>query len=141
MRASPAQMEVLLDISKVGVVGCGLMGSGIAEISAKSGFTVVVREVDDESLEAGRARITRSMDRAVETEKQTAEERDAAWEKLAFTTDVAEMAKCDIVIEAIVEELDAKRALFGALDELCGERTVSCPIRPCWTWSLRRTRR
>ncbi len=124
MRPSLTRMELLLDISEVGVVGCGLMGSGIAEISAKSGFSVVVREVDDEFLEAGRSRIKRSMDRAVEKEKMTAEERDSAWDKLTFTTDIADMAKCDIVIEAIVEELDAKHALFGALDELCGERTI-----------------
>jgi len=113
-----------LDISKVGVVGCGLMGSGIAEIAAKSGFDVRVREVNDEFLEAGRKRIRKSMDRAVDKEKLTAEDRDAAWERLSFTTEVSDLADCDLVIEAIVEELEAKNALFGALDSLCGERTI-----------------
>jgi len=113
-----------LNISKVGVVGCGLMGSGIAEVAAKSGFEVRVREVGDDFLEAGRKRIRKSMDRAVEKEKLSEEERDAAWDRLSFTTEVADLADCDIIIEAIVEELEAKNALFGALDEVCGDRTI-----------------
>ncbi len=113
-----------MDISRVGVVGCGLMGSGIAEIAAKSGFSVVVREVDDAALEGGQKRIRKSMDRAVEKEKLTAEDRDAAWENLSFTTSVADLAECDIVIEAIIEDPAIKNALFGELDELCGEQTI-----------------
>lgn len=113
-----------MDISKVGVVGCGLMGSGIAEIAAKSGFEVRVREVNEEFLEAGRNRIKKSMDRAVAKEKLSAEDRDAAWDRLSFTTEVTELADRDLVIEAIVEELEAKNALFGALDEVCGETTI-----------------
>jgi len=113
-----------VDISKVGVVGCGLMGSGIAEVAAKSGFDVRVREVNDDFLEAGRKRIRKSLDRAVEKEKLSAEDRDAAWDRLSFTTEVSDLADRDIVIEAIVEELEAKNALFGALDELCGEGTI-----------------
>ncbi len=113
-----------MDISKVGVVGCGLMGSGIAEIAAKSGFEVRVREVNEEFLEAGRNRIKKSMDRAVAKEKLSAEDRDAAWDRLSFTTEVTDLADCDLVIEAIVEELEAKNALFGALDEVCGETTI-----------------
>ena len=113
-----------MDISKVGVVGCGLMGSGIAEIAAKSGFEVRVREVNDGFLEAGRSRIRKSMDRAVAKEKLSEEDRDAAWDRLSFTTEVTELGDCDLVIEAIVEELEAKNALFGALDEVCGDRTI-----------------
>ena len=113
-----------MDISRVGVVGCGLMGSGIAEVAAKGGFDVRVREVDDGFLEAGQKRIRKSLDRAVDKEKLSAEERDAAWSRLSFTTAVSDLADCDLVIEAIVEELDAKNALFGELDELCGERTM-----------------
>ena len=113
-----------MDISKVGVVGAGLMGSGIAEIATKAGFDVIVREVSDDFVEAGRKRIQKSMDRAVEKEKLTAEDRDAAMSRLSFTTKVADLAECDLVIEAIVEELEAKNALFGELDGLCGERTI-----------------
>ena len=113
-----------MDISKVGVVGCGLMGGGIAEVAAKSGFDVVVREVTGELLEKGEARIRKSMERAVQKEKLTAEDRDAAMARLSFTTNVPDLGACDIVIEAIVEELDAKIALFGELDGLCGGSTI-----------------
>ncbi len=113
-----------MDISKVGVVGCGLMGGGIAEVAAKSGFDVTVREVTDEFLEKGEARIRKSMERAVQKEKLTAEDRDAALQRLSFTTDVSDLQDCDIVIEAIVEELEAKNALFGELDGLCGSGTI-----------------
>ena len=113
-----------MNISKVGVVGCGLMGSGIAEIAAKSGFEVMVREVSDEFLEVGQKRIRKSMDRAVDKEKLTAEDRDAAWERLSFTTAVSDLADCDLVIEAIIEDLEMKNALFGQLDELCGDHTI-----------------
>jgi 3-hydroxybutyryl-CoA dehydrogenase len=113
-----------VDISRVGVVGCGLMGSGIAEIAAKSGFDVVVREVNDELLEKGKGRIRKSMDRAVEKEKLSAEDRDTAWARLSFTTAVPDLAGCDLVVEAIIEELEAKHALFRELDGLCGEGTI-----------------
>lgn len=113
-----------MNIERVGVVGCGLMGSGIAEVAAKGGFQVVVREVNEELLEGGRKRIRKSMDKAVEKEKLSAEERDAAWSRLSFTTEVAGLASCDIVIEAIVEDPAAKNELFGALDGLCGEHTI-----------------
>ena len=100
------------------------MGGGIAEVAAKSGFDVTVREVTDEFLEKGEARIRKSMERAVQKEKLTAEDRDAALQRLSFTTDVSDLQDCDIVIEAIVEELEAKNALFGELDGLCGSGTI-----------------
>jgi len=113
-----------LQIEKVGVVGCGLMGSGIAEVTAKSGFDVLVREIDDEALEAGRKRIEKSMDRAVAKEKLSAEDRDAAWKRLSFTTSISDLADRDLVVEAIVEDPEIKNALFGELDDLCGEQTI-----------------
>jgi 3-hydroxybutyryl-CoA dehydrogenase len=118
------QRRETLEIETVGVVGCGLMGSGIAEVAAKSGFDVVVREIDDEALESGRGRIRKSLDRAVAKEKLSEEDRDAAWERLTFVTDVEDLRECDIVIEAIVESLEAKNDLFGRLDDLCGDRTI-----------------
>ena len=113
-----------MDIERVGVVGCGLMGSGIAEVTAKSGFQVVVREVDGGLLEAGRRRVRVSMDRAVEKQKLTVAARDEAWARLSFTTSLEDLKACDIVIEAIVESLEAKNELFGTLDRLCGANTV-----------------
>ena len=79
-----------MTIDKVGVVGCGLMGSGIAEVAARAGFHVRVREVDQAALDRGRARIERSLARAVEKEKATAGERDAALERIAYTTDLGD---------------------------------------------------
>jgi 3-hydroxybutyryl-CoA dehydrogenase len=113
-----------VNIEKVGVVGCGLMGSGIAEVAAKSGFHVKVREVNADLLEAGQGRLRKSLDRAVEREKMTAEERDEAWGRLEFTTEVLDLADRDLVIEAIVEDLDAKNELFSALDTECGAGTI-----------------
>lgn len=100
------------------------MGSGIAEIAATSGFDVKVREMTDDFLEAGQKRIRKSMDRAVEKEKLSADDRDAAWKRLSFTTVVEDLDDRDIVIEAIVENLESKNELFGALDVLCGEGTI-----------------
>ncbi len=113
-----------MNIQKVGVVGCGLMGSGIAEVAAKSGFDVIVREVNDELLEKGKGRIRASMDRAVEKGKLSAEDRDAAWDRLSFTTQVADLAGVDLVIEAIVEDPEAKNELFREMDGLCAEHTI-----------------
>lgn len=113
-----------MDIQTVGVVGCGLMGSGIAEIAAKSGFQVIVREVDAALLDAGGKRIRKSLDKAVEKEKLTATDRHAAWARLSFTTAVEGLAACDLVIEAIIENLQAKNELFGALDRLCLDPTI-----------------
>lgn len=111
-------------IDKVGVVGCGLMGSGIAEVAARSGFDVVVREIDDEAVAAGRARIERSMGRVVDKEKITADERDEALRRLRFTTDLADLADRDLIVEAIVEDLEAKAGLFATLDDVCGAGTI-----------------
>ena len=113
-----------MSIQKVGVVGAGLMGSGIAEVAATRGFDVTVREVDQASADKGRARIEKSLARAVSKEKISEEDRDAALGRLTFTTKVADLAPCDIVIEAIVEDLEVKNALFGELDGLCGSDTI-----------------
>lgn len=113
-----------MEIRKVGVVGCGLMGSGIAEVCARSGFHVVVREVDEESMVRGRDRVVRSLDRGVEREKLTAGERDEALGRLTFTTALEAMEDRDLVVEAILEELEAKTELFGRLDGICPPRTI-----------------
>ncbi len=108
----------------MGVVGCGLMGSGIAEVAAKAGFDVRVREIDDDALEAGKGRIRGSMDRAVKKGKLDESARDEAWERLSFTTEVDDLADRDLVVEAIVEDPEAKNELFRKLDELCGPETI-----------------
>ncbi len=100
------------------------MGSGIAEVAATHGFDVVVREIDKESADKGRSRIEKSLERAVSKEKISSDDRDAALGRLTFTTEVADLAPCDIVIEAIVEDLEVKNALFAELDGLCGPDTI-----------------
>ncbi|MGE0160416.1 MAG: 3-hydroxyacyl-CoA dehydrogenase family protein [Gemmatimonadales bacterium] len=113
-----------MSVERVGVVGCGLMGSGIAEVCARSGKAVVVREASAELLAAGRKRIEKSMERAVAKEKLTAPERDRALERLSFTTTLADLAHVDLVIEAIVEDLEAKRSTFRELDALAPTDTL-----------------
>ncbi len=100
------------------------MGSGIAEVVAKAKFEVVVREVSDELIEAGRDRIRKSLERAVEREKLTVADRDAAWSRLRFSTELSELADRHLVIEAIVEDMEAKNQMFSALDDLCGPETI-----------------
>jgi len=113
-----------VSIQKVGVAGCGLMGSGIAEISARAELDVVVREVDQPSLEAGRGRIEKSLGRAVKKEKISGEERDRVLERIRFTTELDQLADRDLVIEAVVEDLEIKNQLFQNLDGLCGPDTI-----------------
>jgi len=103
---------------KVGVVGLGTMGAGIAQVSVTAGHETVGREVTMELAERGRATIERYLGRAVEKGRMSAGERDSALARLTLTTELAELADCDLVIEAIVEELDAKRELFAELDRI-----------------------
>lgn len=107
-----------MEIKTVGVVGCGLMGSGIAETCARNDYTTIVREINDELVETGRSRITSSMDRGLERNKLSQEEYDQAWDNLSFTTDLADFADCDLVVEAVVENMDLKKDVFEQLDEI-----------------------
>jgi len=111
-------------IKKVGVLGSGLMGSGIAEIAARSGYDTVVREVTSELVEKGLDKIRGSLGKAVEKGKMEAAARDEAVARLSGTVDLAAFADCDVVVEAIVENLDEKRKTFGALDEVVKEDAI-----------------
>ncbi len=113
-----------MQIQTVGVVGCGLMGSGIAQISAQAGLAVVVREVDEAQCQKGQGRIAGFLQKAVEKQKLAAEEKDRILGRIRFTTALADLASADLVVEAIVENLDAKRELFAALDGLCAPATI-----------------
>jgi 3-hydroxybutyryl-CoA dehydrogenase len=100
------------------------MGAGIAQVAAQSGFETVGREVSDELCERARGTIEHYLGRAVEKGKMTAEERDAALGRLTFTTELADLAECDLVIEAIVEELEPKRETFAQLDRIVGPKAI-----------------
>ncbi len=107
-----------MDIRRVGVVGCGLMGSGIAEQAARSGFDVVVREINEQALDAGRERVAGSMKRGLKRGKISQEEHDAAAARLAYTTELAELADCDFIVEAATENMAIKKEVFRALGEI-----------------------
>jgi 3-hydroxybutyryl-CoA dehydrogenase len=105
-----------VEIKKVGVVGCGLMGSGIVEVCAKAGYEVVVSEINDEFLQKGMDRINKSLSRAVSKGKATQEEMDTALARVKGTTDTADFATCDLVIEAAIENMELKKKIFDELD-------------------------
>ena len=115
-----------MKISKVGVLGAGLMGSGIAEVCAKGGYETVVREVSEELARKGIGRIESSLAKAVERGKLASGDRDAALGRLKATTRLEDFGACDLVIEAVVENLDAKREMFRELDRICGETAIFC---------------
>jgi 3-hydroxybutyryl-CoA dehydrogenase len=116
--------DIMNDIKTVGVLGGGLMGSGIAQVCAASGYATIVREVSDDLCARSLASITRSFDRAIEKDKTTAANRDAALSRLSFTTSIEDIAAADIVIEAVVEDLAVKSEMFADLDALCGVDTI-----------------
>jgi len=113
-------------MKKAGVLGCGLMGSGIAEVCAKAGYATIVREVEDTLLKKGMARLEGSLAKAVEKGKLAAADREAIAARLRGTTALEELADCDFVLEAIVENLDLKKETFAALDRICKPETIFC---------------
>jgi 3-hydroxybutyryl-CoA dehydrogenase len=113
-----------MEVRKVGIVGLGTMGAGIAQVCVQAGVETIGREVSAELGATARERIAHYLGRAVEKGRLTAEEKDAALKRLSTTTDLRELAECDLVIEAVVEELDVKRALFADLDALAKPEAV-----------------
>ncbi len=116
----------MTNIKTVGVLGAGLMGSGIAQVCAQSGFTTKSREVSDALCQRGKASIEKSFGRAIEKSKGkvTEADRDAAMSRLSFTTNLRDLADCDIVIEAVVEDIEVKNAMWKELDGLCPPHTI-----------------
>lgn len=104
----------------IGVLGCGLMGAGIAQVSAAAGFQTVVLELNDEVLKKGLARIDKFLAGGVEKGKMTAEERNRTLANLSGTTSYADLKDCDLVIEAIVENVDVKRQAYAAVEAVVG---------------------
>ncbi len=107
-----------MKITSVGVLGCGLMGSGIAQVSAQSGHATTVLEVSPEALQAGQKRIDQFLATGVAKGKVSPEEKQAIQSRLTFTTDLGALAPCDLVIEAVVEDLRIKKEMFGRLDRI-----------------------
>ena len=131
-------------IERIGVVGCGLMGSGIAEVSARAGLDVMVREINEAAAEAGRARLVKSLDRGLSSGKMTEQERDDALGHLNFTTDLDDLADRQLVVEAVVENEAMKVDIFKQLDQaltaddaILASNTSSIPIMKLGTATQR----
>ena len=123
------------EIERVGVVGCGLMGSGIAEVCARAGLDVVVREVNETALAAGRKRIEGSLDKAVRSGKLPEAERDSALARLRYTTEFGEFADRQLVVEAVIENESEKLEVFRGIDKavesedaILASNTSSIPV-------------
>ncbi len=113
-----------MEIKKVGVLGCGLMGSGIAQVAATAGFETVVKEVSDDLIARGFGGIEKSLAKFAEKGTITSDQQKEIRGRLSGTTSFNALADCDIIIEAIIENLDEKRSTYRQLDELCKPETV-----------------
>jgi 3-hydroxybutyryl-CoA dehydrogenase len=117
-------MSSTRDFSTIGVIGLGTMGAGIAEVFARNGYQVVGVEVNDETLDRGRQHVEHSTQRAVQRGKLTAEEQAELTERITFSTEMADVKDCGLVVEAVVEQLPVKRAIFQRLDEVVGPDAI-----------------
>ncbi|HXW31549.1 MAG TPA: 3-hydroxybutyryl-CoA dehydrogenase [Acidimicrobiales bacterium] len=113
-----------MSVKRVGIVGSGIMGSGIAETAAVHGFEVVLRSRSQSSADGMVAGMEKSLNRQVEKEKIAAADAEAALARVTPTSDLGELAGCDLVVESVVEDLGVKQHLFNELDRICGEHTI-----------------
>lgn len=113
-----------MDIKKVGVVGCGIMGAGIAQVCSQAGYEVIVMDTKEEYLNKGMASIDKILARSVQKERITAEEKNAVQSRIKTTLSLNDFSDCDYVVEAVVEDLEAKQNVFRELDSACPERTI-----------------
>ena len=120
-----------MEIKKVGVEGCGLMGSGIAEVCVRSGYDVVVAEVNQEFLDKGMKRLNDSLDRAEKKGKMEQQERDAISGRLKGTIDMNDFKDRDLVIEAVIENLEEKKRVFAELDKVCPQHAFLASNTSC----------
>src|SRR5437764_406533 len=123
-RGRCAQEELLMAVQKVGVVGFGQMGSGIAQVCAMAGFDVLAREIDQKFIDGGMKRIDGSLARVVKSGRMNEDDAKAARGRVRGTTSLSEFADRDLVIEAVIEVMDAKREVFGELDRVCPPSTI-----------------
>ena len=113
-----------MTIKRVGILGSGIMGSGIAEVAAKTGHEVVLRSRKQETADAMVASLTKSLAKQVERGKLSEEDRDATLARVTATSHIGAVADCDLVIESVVEDMDVKKALFAELDGICKDGTI-----------------
>ena len=120
-----------MEIKKVGVVGCGTMGSGITQVCAQSGYQVVVSEINDKLLNKGLASMDRIMTTAVGKGKLSQQDKDSTQARIKGTTNTKDFADCDLVIEATIEKLDLKKKIFAELDKICTKHATLASNTSC----------
>jgi len=113
-----------MTVKRVGIVGSGIMGSGIAEVASKTGHEVVLRSRKQETADRTVAGLEKSLNKQVEKGRLSEEDRDGALQRVTATSDLGELAACDLVIESVVEDLPTKKELFNELDRICGDSTI-----------------
>lgn len=113
-----------MTIQKVGILGCGLMGAGIAQVCAQSGLETVVREIDQKLIDKGFGIIEKNLKRAVEKGKISEQDKNAIWNRLNGTLDLENLKGSDLIIEAVVEDLELKNEMFSTLDKICPDKTI-----------------
>ena len=120
-----------MEIKKVGVVGCGLMGSGIVQVCAQSGYQVVVSEINDELLNKGLASINSFLTKGVEKGRITEQDKESTLARIKGTTNTKDFGDCDLVIEAATENMDLKKKIFADLDKVCPKQTILATNTSC----------
>lgn len=120
-----------MEIKKVGVVGCGLMGSGIAQVCAQSGYHVVVSEINDELLNRGLALIGTALTKSVDKGRLSQEDKDAIFARIKGTTNTNDFSNCDLAIEAAIENMDLKKKIFAELDKICPRHAILATNTSC----------
>ena len=120
-----------MEIKKVGVVGGGIMGGGIAQISAQAGYQVVISEINDELLNKGLAGINSILTRSVDKGRISQEDKDATMARIKGTTNTKDFSDCDLVIEAIIENMDLKKKVFAELDKVCPKHAILATNTSC----------
>jgi 3-hydroxybutyryl-CoA dehydrogenase len=120
-----------MEIKKVGVVGCGLMGAGITEVSARTGFPTVVSEINQELLDKGMSIIKASLDRGVRKGKMTEQDREDVLGRIKGTVNIEDFGDCDLVMEAVIENLELKKKIFADLDKICPPHAILASNTSC----------
>ena len=120
-----------MEIKKIGVVGGGIMGGGIAQVSAQAGYEVVMSEINDELLNKGLAGINSILTRSVEKDRISQEDKDATMARIKGTTNTKDFSDCDLVIEAIIENMDLKKKVFAELDKICPKHAILATNTSC----------
>ena len=113
-----------MEMKNIGIIGCGTMGGGIAQVASEAGFDVTVLEIEEKFLTSGMKKIDKFLSKSVEKEKITAQQKEDILKRIKGTLDINDLAQCDLIVEAAIEDLKLKRDMFQKLDEMCNKDTI-----------------